>query len=138
MIDPLETIIAYLRQRPELLDVVGTRLGAQHQYGTVWQKTQTGLVILADTGWPQRELPVQPLRLESRCYAPTQLEAMKIWMALVQVSRVTARVIVSTTGGPALLYYFLQDSGPSMLYDDVVGLPVVMCFWAILVAEEAT
>lgn len=137
MIDPLETVIAYLRQRTEVYAVVGNRVAAQHQYGNVWEKTQAGLILLADTGWPDWDVAVQPLRLESRAYAPTQQEAMGVWRVLVQVSRSTERAIVNTTTGSALLYYFLPDSGPSLLYDDVVGLPMVMCFWRIMVADEA-
>ncbi len=141
MIDPLETVIAWLKQNALLTELVSTRIAAKHRYGQEnsesqrWPVTQAGLMVRLDGGIPDLDATLQPIRLEVRCYAPTQLQAMAIWRRLVEISRDTDRQAVLTTNGGGLLYRFNQSSGPSLLYDSDVKLDFVMCFFDALVAE---
>lgn len=138
MIDPLETVIAWLRQDAALVALVGTRLASKHRYGDPtngWPTTQTGLMVRLDGGLPDLYAALQPIRLEVRCYAPSQVQGMAIWRRLVEISRKTERRPVLTSTGSGLLYRLLQASGPSLLYDSDVKLDFVMCFFEALVSE---
>jgi len=139
MIDPLETVLAWLRQDPALAELVGTRVAAKHRYGDAtngWATSQASLMVRLDGGLPDLDAPVQPVRLEVRCYAPSQHGAMQVWRRLVEISRATVRRAVLTASGSGLLHYLLQASGPSLLYDPDVRMDLVLCFFEALVAEE--
>lgn len=135
MIDPLEVVIKWLTQDAELAVLVGTRIAGKHRYATGWKTTEAGVMIRLDGGTPDLYGALQPIRLEVRCYAPTQAEAMAIWRRLVEISRDTDRRPVLTENGGGLLYRFIQASGPSLLYDEDVKLDFAMCFFEALVAE---
>lgn len=135
MIDPLETVIKWLQQDAFLAALVGTRIAAKHRYGETWKATEPGLMVRLDGGTPDLYAAVQPIRLEIRCYAPSQPQAMAVWRRLVEISRATDRRPVLTASGGGLLYFFNQSSGPSLLYDQEVKLDFTMCFFDALVAE---
>lgn len=135
MIDPLEAVLVWLKQDAPLTELVSTRIASKHRYGDGWLVTQAGLMVRLDGGIPDLYAALQPVRLEARCYAPSQVEAMAIWRRLVEISRDTDRRSVLTTNGGGLLYRFNQSSGPSLLYDSEVKLDFVMCFFDALVAE---
>lgn len=140
MIDPLEAVIKWLAADPALVELVGTRIAAKHRYGDSvngWATTQAGLMLRLDGGLPELYVPVQAVRIEARCYAPSQVQAMAIWRRLVEISRDTSRQTVLTTEGGALLHALNQASGPSLLYDSDAALDFVMCFFETFVAEEA-
>lgn len=135
MIDPLEVVIKYLAGDAALTELVGTRIAAKHRYGTGWTVAQTGLMVRLDGGQPDIDATLQPIRIEARCYAPSQVEATAIWRRLVEITRDTDRRPVLTANGGGLLYRFNQSSGPSLLYDQDVKLDFVMCFFDALVSE---
>ena len=137
MVDPLETVIAYLKTDATLTTLVSTRIDSRHRYGGTWTAAQAGLMVRLDGGQPNIDVALQPIRLEVRCYAPSQYQAMAIWKRLVEISRAVSRKAATVTGDKALLYRLNQESGPSALYDTEVGMDFVMCFFSALVAEGA-
>jgi hypothetical protein len=76
-------------------------------------------------------------RIEVRCYGATRPEAMAVYLAVVAFSRKTHREVVETSQGHALLYWFLSDSGPSLLRDPDVGMDFVLFYARLAVAETA-
>jgi hypothetical protein len=137
MVDPLEAVLCYLRADTALAALVSTRIDSRHRYGGTWTAAQSGLMVRLDGGQPNIDVALQPIRLEVRCYAPSQYQAMAIWKRLVEISRAVSRNSASVTGGKSLLYRLNQESGPSALYDTEVGMDFVMCFFSALVAEGA-
>lgn len=137
MIDPQEAVIRFLSNDAELKALVDTRIAAKHRYGAGWALGLAGLMVRLDGGLPNWYVPMQALRYEVRCYAASPVEAMQIWKRLVALSRETARAAVTVSSGAALLYRFLQASGPSQLYDADVKMDCVLCFFEAAVAESA-
>ena len=139
IIDPLATVISYLQADAGLAALVGDRVAAKHRYGEAWEKGDAGLMVRLDGGRPERYLPVHTVRLELRCYAASQVEAVGIYLALLETARATEREMVgpATDGGTALLYWFLPASGPSLLYDPDVGMDFCLAFFEAQVGELA-
>lgn len=137
MIDPVEVAIRFLSNDAVLATLVGTRIAAKHRYGEGWTTAQAGIMVRLDGGLSQIDIPIQTPRFEVRCYAPSQVAGMRVWKRLVQLSRDTSRKRVAVSDGTALLYRFLQDSGPSLLYDTDAALDFVLCFFEAAIAEEA-
>jgi len=135
VIDPLEIVIKHLSADPALAELVGTRIAAKHRYGNGWTVGQAGVMVRLDGGLPDLYGALQPVRLEIRCYAPSQVEAMALWRRLVEISRESERRPVLTSGGGGLLYRFNQASGPSLLFDSDAKLDFVLCFFEALVNE---
>lgn len=148
MIDPLETAIVYLMQDGALKELVGDRIAAKHRYGDSspamaghgakgWAVGASGLAVRVDGGTPDIYAELQEVRLDARCYADSAANAMKVWRRLVEISRETDRVEVETQSGTALLHSLLQESGPSTLYDNTIGMDFVLAFFSVTVGEEA-
>lgn len=148
MIDPLEVVLQELRSDGALAALVGDRIAAKHRYGADapldvaqgapgWSGGEAGLMVRLDGGEPELYGPLQNVRLEVRCYASSQRQAMQIWRRLVEISRNTDRVEVDTGDGVGLLHELLQASGPSFLYDDTVGMDFVLSFFNASVGEES-
>lgn len=136
MIDPLEAAIKFLTARTELSGL-GGRIASKHKYGEEWATSQSSLVVILDDSNPNLYVQVQDIRLEVWCLAPTDTAAMDIWMALVGIFRGNERVVVSTSGGDALVYSFIPESGPSYLPDKELGMMKrVLSFWRIQVSEQ--
>jgi hypothetical protein len=137
MIDPLETVIVFLQDDAGLEALVDTRIAAKHRYADAWTAGEAALVVRLDGGEPQLYVPVQRVRIETQCYAASQVEAMEIWRRLVELSRDTQRVTVETGEGEALLHFFLQAAAPSLLWNDEVGMDFALCFFEVMVGEGA-
>jgi hypothetical protein len=137
MIDPLEAIIAHLQSDATLVALTGGRIAARHEYGSGWRAGDPALIVRLSSGVPERDLPLQTLRIEADAYGSDQPGAVAIWSRLVEVSRNTQRVVVQTSGGKALLHSLQQASGPSLVVDPDVGMDVVLCFFDAIVAEDA-
>lgn len=142
MIDPLEAVLKWLQADAALAELVGSRIASKHRYGEGadsmrWSTDQASLTVRLDGGQPDLYVPLQNVRLEVRCYAPSQYLASRIWQRVVEVSRETSRQPVLTSGGAALLHRLNQESSASMLYDRDLGLDLVLVFLSALVGEEA-
>ena len=139
IIDPLEPVLNYLMADSELAALVGDRIAAKHRYGKsgAWETGQPGLTVLLDGGAPDIYAPVQAVRLEVRAYATGQAQAMRIWRRLVEIGRRTSRVTAPTSQGRALVYWFYQASGPSMVFDSDTGMDTVIGFFNAAVGESA-
>ncbi len=138
MIDPLETVIATLLLDEPLQALVGDRIAAKHRYGVEWTAGQAGIGVHLDGGEPDLYRPRQAVRIEVRMYAGSQAQAMKIWQRLVQISRYwSGRQAVNTSNGAALLYALYQASGPSLLFDQELGMDFALAFFEAVVAEGA-
>jgi hypothetical protein len=138
MIDPIEAVIAHLKSDADLVALVGDRIDTKHRYGGAWDRTaDAALVITPSSGAVELYAPMQDLELELLAYAPTQHDAMLVWLRLIELSRSTDRAAVTVTGGDGLVYSLTQGSGPSLLYDDGVGMDFVFCLFIARVGEEA-
>lgn len=137
MIDPLETVIEFLKTDAGLAALVSTRIAAKHRYAEAWTVGEAALVARLDGGDVQIYVPVQRVRIETQCYAASQVAAMAIWRRLVELSREGERWLVETSQGDALLHFFLQFSAPSLLWDFDVGMDFALCFFEVLVGEGA-
>ena len=106
MIDPLEAVLTLLRADAELAGLTGGRIASKQNYGQgrgQWPAGQMGLVVKPDGGTPDLDVPVQPLRLEVNVYAPTQPQAVAVWLRLVELGRTVVRRVAPTGEGDALV-----------------------------------
>jgi len=138
-INPIEVVVAYLREQAGLQAIVGGRIDTKHHYGSGWDRmTDASLVVqVGYGGTADTDTPTQPLPLEMLAYAPTQARAVEVWRAVVDVSRATQRELVVTTEGSGLLYNLLQESGLSLIYDPEVQMDLAACFFTARVSELA-
>lgn len=137
MIDPLEAAIKFLLERAELADL-NRRIASKHRYGEDWTTVQSSLVVILDDSDPNHYVPIQDVRLEVQSYAADDATAMDTWLKLVEISRACNRVAVLTSKGDALVYSFLQESGPSYLPDkDLDKLKRIISFWRVQVGEAS-
>lgn len=137
MIDPLEAAIQFMLGRAELADLNG-RIAAKHKYGEAWKTSESGLVVVQDDSMPSHYVPIQDLRLEVQCYAASDANAMDTWLSLVEIARNCSRVAVLTSKGDALVYSFLQESGPSYVPDkDLTTMKRFLGFWRVQVGETS-
>lgn len=138
MVDPLEAAVAFLRGRDELSVLSDRIAGQKHRYGEGWAVGDTGLVAVLDGGTPELYVPTQRTRLEMRAYAGGAAAAMDVYRALVVISRVAERVLVEVSDDDqAFIYWFLPVSGSSMLFDDDLGMDLLVAFFEIHVSEVA-
>lgn len=133
-IDPLETIITWLETA---LTSVSGRVAGKHRYGETWTEAQTGVSVHLDDGNPNIDAPLASPRLEIRIYADDQVKIVDVWRELVALSRENARFRVVTTKGAALVQNFIQQSGLSMPYDEVLKMDVGVVFFSAKISEEA-
>lgn len=131
MIDPLETVIAYLKWS----GLSTSQIASKDRYGESWAILSAGVVVNLDGGTPEMYLPVQTVRLEVRCYGATRPAAMSLLMEIVELSRSTMRESVITSSGNGLLYYINQDSGPTMQYDGEIGMDFALMFFEASICE---
>lgn len=136
MIDPLETVIAYLRVQPTVQALVDDRVAAKHEYGSGWSVKAPSITVHLDGGAPDIYVPHQTIQVQMRCYAEEPPAAMEIWRTVAALSRTTGRQPVTTSQGNALLYWLLPASGPSLLYDPSVGLNTIIALFNVDVAEN--
>ena len=135
-IDPVDAAVQYLKADTDLDSLVDGQIAAKHRYGEGWERDTNGLAVHLDGGLPELYVPMQKVRLEMRCYGPTTVEATKIWRQLVEMSRNDERVeITMANGDRALGYHFLQDSGPSLLYDRDLDMDFMMAFFQLTMCE---
>jgi hypothetical protein len=134
IIDPLETIITWLETA---LTSVSGRVAAKHRYGEGWSETQTGVSVHLDGGNPEIYAPLADVRIEIRIYADDQIKIVDVWRELVALSRANARFAVSTSKGVALVQNFIQQSGLSMPYDEILKMDLGVVFFGVKIGEEA-
>lgn len=139
-VDLFEAVIAFVRSDADLKTLVGERIAAKHRYGSAWEQGAAAVTLKLDGGTPSIYTPVQDLRIEARCYAPTPQAAFRIWRRLIEIGQdrrgVGHRVRVNVSEGHALLHTWLQASGPSTLYDDALRMDFVLGFFLAQVGED--
>jgi len=135
MIDTLETVIQYLKSDADLNLLTGGRVAALHKFGDGWPIPSKAVRVRYDGGTPDLDVQAQRARLEISCFGETQLDASKVYGALVNVSRNTLRKRVQTNQGFALLYWLLPLSGPSFLQDVDAGVDLTLVFFEAHVSE---
>lgn len=141
-IDPLEAIIKWLTLE---LSSVGGRVAGKHRYGipvthavvSGWDDETTGVVVRMDDGQPDLYGSTGKSRLEVRIYNEKRSPIFDVWQDLVTLSRAERRFEVVTSQGTALVHYFTQSSGFSVIHDNDLGLEVGIAFFDALIAEES-
>jgi hypothetical protein len=137
MIDPLEAAIAYFVNDADLHEIVGNQIAAKHLFGEDWTIPSRAVTVHLDGGEPDIYNERQKVRLEVRCYGETQYEATRGYLAMVNAMRAaSARVVVETNAGKALIYWLVPSSGPSFFRDPDVGVDTILFFCSACVAEQ--
>lgn len=136
MIDPIEALIAALYRDADLNALVAGQIAERHKYGDGWVVPSDAIQVQLADGEPDVYCQWQRPRIEVRCYGETRPQAMAVYRAVVTFSRETHREIVETSQGQALVYYFLMDSGPSLLMDPDTGVHFVVVYGKLAVAER--
>jgi hypothetical protein len=134
MIDPLETIIQWLKTALTALD---GRVANKHRFDGEWTLGQTAVCVEMDDGAVELYAAVGVPRLELRIYAADRPAIVDVWGQLVRLSRTNARFEVETSEGMALVHYFEQASGLSFVYDDDLKVDVGVVFFESMISEEA-
>jgi hypothetical protein len=137
MIDPLETLIAYLRSDNAVQQKVGDRIAAKHRYGSGWQTSQPSIVVRYDGGRPDLYVARQRVQIDLRCYANTSVEAYAVYQVVESLTRRSYRVVVPTTKGNALIYRFTPQGGANLGYDDSIPSDMVLGIFMLDVAETS-
>lgn len=143
MIDPLAAVLAYLGTDSDLNQQTSQRLAARHKFGmpttaNAWPSGSRALQVQLVSGdTPDIDTPRQLVRFEARCYGSSQQDAMKVYMALVGVTRRFQRTSVDTGNGRALIYYLVMDASPAPLQDPDTGTEMILTYLRAAVAEEA-
>ena len=132
MINSLAAFIQYLKT-PSLLSV--THIAEKTRYGEAWAAGSRSIVVRLDGGTPDLDLPVQPLRLEVRCFAENPYYATELMNELISLSRTTARQPVILGRDTAVIYEFWQESGPSLLFDDDLNMDFALMFFGAKISE---
>jgi hypothetical protein len=124
-VDPLATLIAYVRSSSDVRALVGERIAVRHKFAMADQRNHT------PGGWltPSAAITITPigsdgedpincrdaamylLRCTLRCFGRSEREAMAVYRALLLLDQPTAKVI-HTPDGSAYLYYFLIEEAP--------------------------
>lgn len=128
LIDPIAAMIAYLKSKSALTDVVGDRIAAKHRYGVAWDKSEAGLVVRAQGGEDETYLPATRPTFEFEGYADNTLDAINIYLALDEIADECKRASVVTPQGSALIYYMVRVGQLRLYYD--VGLEMDYSFIA--------
>lgn len=136
MIDPIEALIAAMAQDADLNALVDGQIAERYKFGDGWNIPSKAIQVQLSDGEPDMYCQWQRPRIEVRCYGETRPEAMAVYRALVTFSRHTHREVVETSQGKALVYYFLMDSGPSLLVEDDTGIDFVLVYAKLAVAEQ--
>ena len=132
MIDPLETVIQYLKG----CGLSTNQIAGKQRYGEAWAIGSAGISVSLDGGTPNLDLPVQDVRLEVHCYGASQYEALSLTWEIVERGTQAKRVEVATHNGKALLYWLLPESSPATLYDPDLKMDFVLQFYSARVAEQ--
>jgi hypothetical protein len=132
MIDSLAVIIQYLKSA----DLSTRQIAEKHRYVEVWEAGSSSILVRWDGGEVDLYAPIQKPRLEVRCYAKSASLAGALLGEVIELSRTTHRESVTIGSETALLYELLQESGPSMQYDDDVKMDFALMFFTASVAES--
>jgi hypothetical protein len=133
-IDPLETIIQWLKTA---LTSVGGRVAGKHRYGAGWAEDEVGVSVHADGGPHDLYAAIWDQRVEIRIYANGTTNITPVMKALMTLSRENERFEVMTSGGNALVHYFIPESGLSLVYDEVLKMDMGVVFFKTEISEEA-
>ncbi len=136
MIDPIEALVATLARDADINALVGGQIAERHKFGDGWTIPSAAIQVQLDGGEQDWYCGTQRPRIEVRCYGATRPEAMRVYGAVVGFSRATQREVVETSQGKALVYWFLMDSGPSLLVEEDTGIDFVLVYAKLAVAEQ--
>ncbi|CAK0773845.1 conserved hypothetical protein [Gammaproteobacteria bacterium] len=132
MINALEAVIQYLKQS----GLSTAQIASKSHYGNGWDVGSSAVVVRLDGGAEDNEVPVQEPRLEIRCFAAQEEDALALMNEVRALSRMTNREDQTTVNGKALIYWLRMESGPSSLFDDGLNMPFALQFFSAKVSEE--
>ena len=135
MINGLEAVIQLLKAS----GLSTNQIASKHRYGesgsAVWEPGTSSIVVRQDGGDPNLYVQVQIIRIEVRCFAATDYEALQLANEVFSLSRTINRVEQLVTDGRALIYSFLPASGLSSLYDPDLGMDFALQFYDVRISE---
>lgn len=135
MNNPLATFIQYLKVCAAAGTISTRQIAEKIRYTEAWTIGSKSIVARLDGGTPNIDLQVQNVRVEVRCFAESAYEASELLNEIIALSRTTEREPVTVGSDTALLYGFLQSSGPSQLFDDDLKMDFALMFFEVQVAE---
>lgn len=128
MIDPIATVIAYLRNDDDLQALIQDQIARRHRFGGAasgeqWIDGTQGLALTPVAGEPPIDAGVHAIRLEARGYGdngPAALDVIERVRAIADGfangDRVRSNVVLPD-GQTALLYWLLPADSPSLETD---------------------
>jgi hypothetical protein len=142
MIDPVEVCIQAIKSAAPTL--AGGQVASKNHYvgadssdPGLWPVNTEGISMRLDGGQVELYLPVHDIRLEVRCFGNDQPGAMALLITFQQLARTLQRKMVEVSGGTALLYFMVPESGPSLLYDADLGKDFSLQFFHAKVHEQS-
>ena len=131
MINSLAAFIKFLKAS----SLSTPQIAEKPRYGEAWAAKSRSIVVRLDGGEPDLDLPVQPIRLEVRCFAENPYYATELLNEVISLSRTTDREPVVLGSDTALIYGFWQESGPSLLFDDDLNMDFALMFFGAKISE---
>ena len=132
MINALEVFIQYLKGA----GLSTANIASKHRYGSSWEVRTSGIVARLDGGDPNLYVETQEIRVEVRCYAADDVQALDLLNEIHELSRTEERVEQVVHDGTGLLYFFKPDSGPSISFDPDLNMDFALMFFRAMVAEK--
>lgn len=137
MIELLTVAIAYVAADAGIQAIVDGRVASKHHYAlagvagsaSAWPAL-AGLTMTYDPGaTPDVDAGMERGRLSCLCYGPSAAVAGQVYAALIALCRATtARRVVSTAYGDALLYYLAPSSAARSDIDPDTHMDIVQVF----------
>ena len=139
MIDPVETVVTYLRGT-EIGDTVEDRLVAgRARFGSEWTIGQKAINLLPMGGPTELYVPLRNVRIASQSWGATEHDSYSTYLALMdQAARVNRQRVVLNDGQAALLHALLEVSAGTLLWDDEVGCWTTVAYLMAIVGEHPT
>ena len=144
MISALKVLVNYLKAQSEITDLVSTRIGVRHKYGSGWENDEASIVAKPSGGPTQLYVDDSQMSVDFRIYTSSakgvgKISAIdEIYRALVTVARRTTRNVVTTEDGDGLLRTLNLQTAPIQLSDmELNDREYWLVVATILVAETA-
>ena len=141
MIDALAAITKLVSLDSDIAALCGARVAPRHKFSNAtasngWKTPAKGIELQYDPGGtPDIDTAIQNVRIRAACYGEDDFQAARVHAALIQVSRNTNRVVITTSNGMAFVYWLLLDGSPETLYNADIAMPFVQVYLAARVAE---
>lgn len=131
--EALEAVIQYLKGA----GLSTTQIASKKHYGDGWEVKSPAVVVALDGGDRNLYSILYRARMEMRCYASSDFEAVKLMSAVENACRAAERVKQAVSGGTALIYRINPVSGKSVLYDEDIQMDFSLQFFEAAISVSS-